>query len=109
MPQAGRGHQAAGPSALPRKTLEALPDNYAAAIRSRRFTADHPFDPSPDYLPSGLLADPGEWVELDPWPGTLADQREGRLTLHVASFRARSVLVVACRDLGPMLMAETVL
>jgi hypothetical protein len=76
--------------ALPKATLEALPDNYAAAVQSGRFVTQHEFDPRRDYLPPGLLTQPGEWVEIDAWPGPIPPAREGQLTLHSVSFRARS-------------------
>jgi len=76
--------------ALPRAALEALPDNYAAAVQSGRFDTQHEFDPRRDYLPPGLLTQPGEWVEIDAWPGPTPPPREGQLTAHGVSFRARS-------------------
>lgn len=86
--------------ALSKAALEALPDNYAAAIKSGHFATEHKFDPRLDYLPGGLLTKPDEWVELDPWPGTIGDQREGQLTLHTASFRARSYFRIFWRFPG---------
>jgi hypothetical protein len=76
--------------ALPRAALEALPDNYAAAVQSGQFATEHEFDPRRDYLPPGLLTQPDKWVEIDAWPGTIPPPREGQLTLHAVSFRARS-------------------
>jgi hypothetical protein len=77
--------------ALPRSTLEALPDTYAAAIRSGRFTAQHDFDPRRDYLPPGLLTQPDEWVEIDTSPEPLRrNQEEGQQTLLGLSIRGRS-------------------
>lgn len=86
--------------ALPKAALEALPDNYAAAIRSGHFASEHQFDTRLDYLPTLLLMQPNEWVEIDAWPGTIGEQREGQLTLHSASFRARSYFRVFWRFPG---------
>ncbi|MFH1924646.1 MAG: hypothetical protein ABIP48_32745 [Planctomycetota bacterium] len=77
--------------ALPKSVIEALPDNYAAAIRSGRFSAQHDFDPRRDYLPPGLLTDPDEWVEIDTSPEPLRrNQEEGQQMLLVLSIRGRS-------------------
>jgi hypothetical protein len=86
--------------ALPESALEALADNYAAALRSGHFAPDHQFDPARDYLPAGLLTRPDEWVELDAWPGTIRDQREGQPTLHAVSLRGRSYFRVFWRFPG---------
>jgi hypothetical protein len=86
--------------ALPRSALDALPDNYAAAVGSGHFPSAHQFDPRRDYLPAGLFTRPDEWVELDAWPGTLRDQREGQLTLHSLSLRGRSYFRVFWRFPG---------
>jgi hypothetical protein len=87
--------------AISRAALVAsLPDNYAAAIRSGGFAAEDGSNPAASYLPPGLLTCPDEWVELDPWPGTIIDQREGQLTLHADSFRARSYFRVFWRFPG---------
>lgn len=77
--------------ALPKPEIEALPDNYAAAIRSGRFTAQHEFDPSRDYLPPGLLTRPEEWVEIDTSSEHLnRNATEGQIGLLTWSIRGRS-------------------
>lgn len=77
--------------ALPKHTIEALPDNYAAAIHSGRFAAQHDFDPKCNYLPPGLLTNRDEWVEIDTSPETLRrDQEEGQQMLLAWSIRGRS-------------------
>ena len=82
--------------ALREKALYALPDNYAAALKTRQFTSKHKFDPSLDFLPSGLFTKPDEWVELDPWPGKIGNQREGRLTLHTVTARSSTWSATSC-------------
>lgn len=77
--------------ALSKSAIEALPDNYAAAIRSGRFSAGHDFDSRTNYLPPGLLTRPDEWVEIDNASGSLHhDQREGQLAYTSWSIRGRS-------------------
>jgi len=77
--------------ALPKSMVEALPDTYAAAIRSGRFAAQHDFDPRRDYLPPGLLTRPDEWVEIDTSPEPLRrNQEEGQQMLLGLSIRGRS-------------------
>lgn len=77
--------------ALPRSAIEALPDNYAAAIGSGRFPARHEFDCRPDYLPDGLLTRPDEWVEIDNASGSQhRDRAEGQLAYTSWSIRGRS-------------------
>ena len=77
--------------ALPKHTIEALPDNYAAAIGSGRFAAQHDFDPRCDYLPPDLLTNPDEWVEIDTSAEPLRrNQEEGQQMLLVLSIRGRS-------------------
>jgi outer membrane protein assembly factor BamB len=87
--------------ALPKHTIEALPDNYAAAIRSGRFAAQHEFDPKRDYLPPGLLTDPDEWVEIDNSSAHLNRQaQEGQMMLLAWSIRGRSYYRVFWRFPG---------
>lgn len=77
--------------ALTKETIEALPDNYAAAIRSGAFATEHGFDSQRNYLPSGLLTQPGEWVEIDNRGGSQhREKKEGQLTLTSWSIRGRS-------------------
>jgi len=77
--------------ALPKQEIEALPDNYATAVRSGRFAAQHEFDPKRDYLPPGLLSRPDEWVEMDTSSARLnREATEGQLMLLAWSIRGRS-------------------
>ena len=76
---------------MPKPTIEALPDNYTAAIRSGRFAAQHDFDPKRDYLPPGLLTQPDEWVEIDNSSAHLnRAATEGQMMLLAWSIRGRS-------------------
>jgi hypothetical protein len=55
--------------ALSKDQIAALPDNYALALKSGHFAAEHKFDPKIDYLPSDLPKGPGnsttdDWVEI---------------------------------------------
>lgn len=87
--------------ALPRPTIKALPDNYAAAIRSGRFVAEHEFDPKPNYLPPGLLTQPDEWVEIDTSSAHLnREAEEGQMMLLTWSIRGRSYYRVFWRFPG---------
>ena len=87
--------------ALPKAVIEALPDNYAAAIRSGRFAAQHDFDPRRDYLPPGLLTRPDEWVESDTSSAHLnRDAKEGQMMLLAWSIRGRSYYRVFWRFPG---------
>lgn len=87
--------------ALPKAAIEALPDNYAMAIRSGGFSAAHDFDPRRNYLPPGLLTQPDEWVEIDNLPGSLHhDPREGQLQHTAFSIRGRSYYRVFLRFPG---------
>lgn len=77
--------------ALSKSIIEALPDNYAAAIRSGRFSAGHDFDDRTSHLPPGLLTRPDEWVEIDNRSASLHhDKREGQLAYTSWSIRGRS-------------------
>ena len=77
--------------ALPKSVIEALPDNYSAAVRSDQFAARHDFDCATNYLPPGLLNRPDEWVEIDNAPGALhVGRREGALAYTSWSIRGRS-------------------
>lgn len=72
--------------------IAALPDNYAAAVRSGRFADAHDFDPAVDYLPHGLLTDPDQWQEIDFFQpkDVTTDIRERFVTLHTRNYLARS-------------------
>ena len=77
--------------ALPKSAIEALPDNYAAAILSGQFASRHDFDCRSDYLPRGLLTESNEWVEIDNLsPPSHHDRREGQLAYTTWSIRGRS-------------------
>lgn len=77
--------------ALSKSVIATLPDTYETAIRSNRFSSQHGFDPSRDYLPSGLLTQPDEWVEIDTSPETLRRNKEvGQQSLLTWSIRGRS-------------------
>ena len=77
--------------ALPDTEIAALPDNYAAAIRSGLFAARHDFDCQSNYLPQGLLTDSQQWVEIDNLsPPSHHDRREGQLAYTSWSIRGRS-------------------
>jgi hypothetical protein len=77
--------------ALPKSAIEALPDNYAAAIGSGQFPARHDFDCRSDYLPAGLLTRPDEWVEIDNAPGSQhREHADGQLAYTSWSIRGRS-------------------
>lgn len=77
--------------ALPKSAIEALPDNYAAAIRSGQFAARHELDCRSNYLPAGLLTRPDDWVEIDNEPPpSHHDKREGQLAYTTWSIRGRS-------------------
>jgi hypothetical protein len=59
--------------ALSKEEIAALPDNYALALKSGHFAAEHGFDPRIDYLPADLPTGPGnsttgDWVEIT-YPG----------------------------------------
>lgn len=84
--------------ALTRETLERLPDNYAAAVRSPAFAAAHDWDPKRPYLPAGLLTEPDVWTEIDFFQPDLHEDIEGRfIPLHTRHFRGRSYFRVFYR------------
>ncbi|MHB8968848.1 MAG: hypothetical protein ACYC3X_02460 [Pirellulaceae bacterium] len=77
--------------ALPAAVIQALPDNYAAAIESGQFASRHDFDCKSDYLPPGLLTCPDEWVEIDTSSESLPHlQQEGQIDYVAWSIRGRS-------------------
>jgi hypothetical protein len=87
--------------ALPKATLEALPDTYALALRSGAFSPAHDWDPRRDYLPAGLLADPATWAEVDFFQPRTHEDIEGRfIPLHTRHFRGRSYFRVFYRFPG---------
>lgn len=87
--------------ALPREALERLPDNYAAAVGSGAFAAEHAWDLHRSYLPPGLLTDPPTWTEIDFFQPDLHEDIEGRfIPLHTRHFRGRSYFRVFYRFPG---------
>ncbi len=77
--------------ALPQAVIRALPDNYAAAIRSGHFASQHDFDCQSNYLPPGLLTRPDEWVEIDTSSESLPHfKEEGQMDYVAWSIRGRS-------------------
>ena len=77
--------------ALPAAVIQALPDNYAAAIRSGHFASRHDFDCQSNYLPPGLLTRPDEWVEIDTSSESLPHlKQEGQIDYVAWSIRGRS-------------------
>ncbi len=84
--------------ALPAETLAKLPDNYALAVQSGRFSPTHEFDPRRDYLPPRILSDAEEWQELDFYQPKLSEDIERRFVfLHTYAFRGRSYFRVFYR------------
>lgn len=82
--------------------IAALPDNYAAAIRSGRFATEHDFDPAVDYLPPRLLTDANQWQEIDFFqPSDIhEDIQERFVTLHTRNYKGRSYFRVFYRFPG---------
>jgi len=77
--------------ALPKQTIESLPDNYAAAIRSGAFASQQDFAANDDYLPPELLTNPDRWVEVDfHQPNIHEDLYDRFITLHARAYRGRS-------------------
>lgn len=77
--------------ALSNAEIAKLPDTYAAAVRSGGFAAQHDFEPDRNYLPTGLLTQPAEWVEIDFFQPDLHEDLADRfVTLHTRAFRGRS-------------------
>jgi hypothetical protein len=86
---------------LPLKAIAALPDTYAAAVRSGVFPARQDFETSNDYLPRNLLTKPDEWVEIDfHQPPIHEDLYERFLTMHARIYRGRSYFRVFYRFPG---------
>jgi hypothetical protein len=87
---------------LTQAEIASLPNTYALAISSGRFAADHAFDPSRDYLPKNLLADPNEWQEIDFFQPTdiHEDIQERFITLHTRNYKGRSYFRVFYRFPG---------
>jgi hypothetical protein len=57
--------KAVGRLALSEKEVAALPDNYAAAVKSKRFATDHdPKHPERPFLPPDLFDPAGPWVRF---------------------------------------------
>ena len=77
--------------ALTKSSIEKLPDNYQAAIRSGAFPAEQDFETSNDYLPPGLFTKPDRWVEVDfHQPNIHEDLYDRFITLHARAYRGRS-------------------
>lgn len=77
--------------ALPKAAIAALPDNYAAALRSGHFTKQQDFEKNRDYLPPGLFTEPDTWVEVDfHQPNIHEDLFDRFITLHARAYRGRS-------------------
>ena len=77
--------------AQPQAVIQALPNNYAAAIRSGHFASRHDFDCQSNYLPPGLLTRPDEWVEIDTSSESLPHfKQEGQIDYVAWSIRGRS-------------------
>jgi hypothetical protein len=87
--------------AQPRSVIQALPDNYAAAVRSGHFTSQHNFDCQSNYLPPGLLTCPDEWVEIDTSSESLPHfKEEGQIDYVAWANRGRSYYRVFWRFPG---------
>jgi len=87
--------------ALPKEAVASLPNTYAAAVRSGRFSDRQDFASSNDYLPHGLLTDPEHWVEIDFFkPNLHEDRYERRLTMHARTYRGRSYFRIFYRFPG---------
>ena len=68
-----------------------LPDTYALAIQSGAFAFRHDFVADRNYIPSGLLTQPDEWVEVDfHQPNLHEDLSDRFVTLHAQSLQGRS-------------------
>jgi hypothetical protein len=77
--------------ALPPAVIKALPDSYAAAIRSGHFASRHDFDCQSNYLPACLLTSPDEWVEIDTSSESLPHHKqEGQIDYMAWSIQGRS-------------------
>ncbi|MDA0835609.1 MAG: hypothetical protein O2955_19735 [Planctomycetota bacterium] len=77
--------------ALSADELNALPDTYTLAVKSGAWDSQHEFDASRNYLPSGLLENRDEWVEIDfHQPKVSSDISARFITLHARSLRGRS-------------------
>ena len=87
--------------ALSQEQIAALPDTYAAAVRSGHFVAEPDFTDEADYLPHGLLTDPDEWVEIDFFqPNLHEDLFERFVTMHAREYQGRSYFRIFCRFPG---------
>lgn len=71
--------------------INQLPDTYTLAVSSGDFASKHNNDASVNYLPHGLLDQPGEWVEIDVYyPKMHEDIMDRFISLHARSFMGRS-------------------
>ncbi len=81
--------------------IEALPDTYAAAIRSGRFENEQDFVRSNNYLPHELLTAPQDWVEVDfHQPGFHSDLYDRFITQHAREYHGRSYFRIFYRFPG---------
>src|SRR5262245_43072002 len=82
--------------------IEALPDTYAAAVKSGKFASKHGFDPSIDNLPPRLLTDADEWQEIDFYQphANPTDFQSRNVTLHTRNYMARSYFRIFYRFPG---------
>jgi len=84
--------------ALSKQSIEKLPDNYAAALKSGNFVTTGRLDPDENYLPPGLMAKTDEWVEIEFFQPDIHEDLSNRfITLHTRSYRARSYFRVFYR------------
>ncbi|MEO8064051.1 MAG: hypothetical protein ABI821_15045 [Pseudomonadota bacterium] len=81
--------------AMPRLSIAALPDNYAAAVKSAAFPKDFdPAHPEIAFLPPDLFNPNGDWVQVaNYFGGPVASQ-------HVAMVSGRSAFLVFIRCPG---------
>lgn len=78
--------------AFPSTTIAALPDNYAAAVKSRGFAAGYdPAHPARPFLPGDLFAPGGPWVCVG---GPLDGPAPVALT-HTHFFSGRSIFLIS--------------
>ena len=92
---------------LSQHEIAQLPDTYAAAVRSRTFSAQPDFTDEADYLPHGLLTNPDEWVEIDAYqPDLHEDLFERFVTMHAREYDGTILLSassIASPAVGPSL------
>jgi hypothetical protein len=87
--------------ALSADTISKLPDTYAAAIKSGHFAEQQDFAANNNYLPTGLLTNADEWVEIDFFqPNTHEDLYDRFITLHAREYKGRSYFRIFYRFPG---------